>query len=91
MTGDKLHESLLAVEWPLLESYTPEQFPLDGVHPTHSEVAEHILWMIELMLEEPATTPESIEKYMRWWGFIQGVLWACNGYSINDLRKQNIG
>ena len=30
-----------------------------------------------------------IEKAMRWLGFIQGVLWICGIYTIDEMREHN--
>ncbi len=30
-----------------------------------------------------------IEKFMRWLGFIQGVLWRCHEFSLEELKSHN--
>jgi hypothetical protein len=33
--------------------------------------------------------PEKKQKTQRWLGFIQGILWCCGVYAINELRDHN--
>ena len=44
------------------------------------------LWIgtMEMFLKE-----SRIDKVNRWLGFIQGVLWCCGVYTINELREHN--
>lgn len=39
---------------------------------------------IDILIEK-----EQTEKYFRWLGFIQGVLWVCGIYSIYELKDDN--
>ena len=32
---------------------------------------------------------DSTPKTMRWLGFVQGVLWACRVYTVEQLREHN--
>lgn len=32
---------------------------------------------------------DEIEKANRWLGFVQGVFWSANIYTINEMRDQN--
>lgn len=47
---------------------------------------QHIISMIPKML-----VMEDVEKLMRWLGFIQGVLWAKQLYTLEELKSHNKG
>jgi hypothetical protein len=32
---------------------------------------------------------DKIEKAMRWLGFVQGVLWVCGVYTLEQLKADN--
>ena len=40
----------------------------------------------KVVCDETNNTPSIIEKSNRWIGFIQGVLWSLDVFSIEDLR-----
>lgn len=46
--------------------------------------ARHCLDEIEAFVREGR-----LEKAFRWLGFVQGVLWACRVYDINELKSHN--
>ena len=46
----------------------------------------HVLWMCDQVRSFVRT---DIEKAMRWLGFIQGVLWARLGVSIEEMKGDN--
>lgn len=46
----------------------------------------HLAWMCQTALEFEATEPD---KAHRWLGFIQGVLWAENECTIDEMREHN--
>jgi hypothetical protein len=65
-----------------------EIFPADSINPSRHQSLLHAKWMIEqalLFLENP----EKKQKTQRWLGFIQGILWCCGVYTINQLRGHN--
>ena len=61
---------------------------------TYVNAREHILYMCDEMLKIPTTVPGggtsamSIEKQMRWLGFIQGVF-AMLGATVEELKDTN--
>lgn len=48
---------------------------------------EHCHGMLDNMME--FVRGGRMEKAFRWLGFIQGVLWATQVYSLTDLKNQN--
>lgn len=44
-------------------------------------------WMCQKIME--LVNNNEIEKANRWLGFVQGVFWATNVFSINEMRNQN--
>lgn len=88
MTNDKVNEVLQSHVTRLKDAgYKARRFAADGVLPTHGDAQRHALWMAEEALTFP---PEKVEKKMRWLGFIQGVTWSVAGWSIDELKKQNM-
>ena len=64
----------------------------ERVIPTKEHVPTHLVTMIPKMRQMISETSwPRREKFMRWLGFMQGVLWACGVYTINDLQQQNRG
>jgi hypothetical protein len=47
----------------------------------------HVWWMITTLRD--FIHEGRMEKAFRWLGFIQGVLWACGMYSVEDLAGHN--
>lgn len=50
-------------------------------------VYEHVLAMIDRI--DPLVEAGRRDKAMRWYGFIQGVLWVMGMYSIDELREHS--
>lgn len=48
----------------------------------------HLLFMIS-EIRTFLGKPESREKMMRWYGFLQGVLWSQGYYSLEQLKDDN--
>ncbi len=48
---------------------------------------QHVNWMLDNMLSN--ISESDMEKAARWLGFIQGVLWVSNVYSIDEMRDHN--
>lgn len=73
----------------LLYRVSPAQFPKSVKASSENMFAglEHLVWMMEQTLEHYAAG--KVEKAMRWWGFIQGVLWSCGLYTIEELANDN--
>lgn len=48
---------------------------------------EHCHWMLDQMIE--FVQQGRMEKVFRWLGFIQGVLWMNQIYTLEDLKNHN--
>jgi len=55
---------------------------------TPDDRMRHLCWMCTQIV---AHVDENPEKYDRWLGFIQGVLWAQDVFTIEQLRRHVIG
>lgn len=49
--------------------------------------AEHMLSMIERL--DALIAEDRREKVMRWYGFLQGALWALGYCSVDDLKEHS--
>ena len=67
----------------LLESVQPKQFALDSY--VGITVLPHIKWMIGQAKSKGDKWDQ--RKMDVWMGFIQGVLWSRDYYSIKELRE----
>ena len=88
MTKNQILKVLLEYEKLIGEKvYGVEQFSCRDRHPKWHEALRHIRWMINqirIFLDENQEL-----KTQRWLGFIQGVIWAHDLYSIEELREHN--
>lgn len=48
---------------------------------------QHVNWMLDNMCDNLPTL--DMEKAARWLGFIQGVLWVSNVFTIDEMRDHN--
>lgn len=48
----------------------------------------HVREMLSKMYMMPVRTPDEREKFCRWLGFVQGVLWNQGRVTIDELRDQ---
>lgn len=56
------------------------------------EMVEHLLGMLpkmRAMLVSFREYPGHYEKFMRWLGFIQGVLWHRRWFTLDELKEHN--
>ena len=70
----------------ICEMYKGELSPF-AEQPHFEETYKHILWMlwqIPQFIEEGRK-----EKAGRWLGFVQGVLWAEDVYTIEEMKEHN--
>ena len=65
----------------------PIDYPHDDIVVTSSDKLGHCLGML-LKMEE-FTKENRMDKVFRWLGFIQGVLWSEQVYSMTDLQNHN--
>jgi len=61
--------------------------PGDQTRPKTLDAIRHAHWMVEELLLALEGMPE--DKLNRWFGFIQGVLWATGIFSIDEMRAHN--
>jgi len=66
----------------------PERHP-DWLKPGSSKEAAlaHCYYMINQM--ENFVEEKRIEKVFRWLGFVQGILWMTEQYTIDELKNHN--
>jgi len=69
---------------------------VNGLSIQHDGALQHVLWMcdkIDEMIDEIESISECVRKDFskinRWLGFIQGVLYTCNIYTIDQMREHN--
>jgi hypothetical protein len=55
------------------------------------EMVNHILFKMIPKMDAMLVLPsqEDIEKFMRWLGFIQGVLWQRGWFTLEELKEHN--
>jgi len=68
-------------------SVTPRDYPHGDVVFTQEDRLGHVLGMIPQMRQ--FLKEERREKVMRWLGFIQGVLWAEQLFTLDALKNHN--
>ena len=83
MTRDKCLEVLDLYEKFLCSVWTRQQKDRDTV--------QHLLLMIPNMRTMLDHVPKlaSEAKFMRWLGFIQGVLWQRRWFTLEELKEHN--
>lgn len=74
------------------QHYNPVQHT-DEDSSTRVARLEHIHWMCREILEQDRLKPydsfKPNEKWHRWLGFIQGVLYSERLFTINEMREHN--
>lgn len=61
--------------------------PTSGVLPTGMQALDHALWMCQESKQHIADG--KIVKVMRWFGFIQGVMWMTGQFTIHEMKEHN--
>jgi len=96
MTPQQVRDALDIYEKALWgEEANPVRADLDRVNLTGTAQRDHLLWMCvetRKILDHVAGDKDdrgTIEKAMRWLGFIQGGLWSQGFYSIEDMKNHN--
>lgn len=59
----------------------------DMRHQSRRGALNHVLHMCNEV--KKFVKAEELEKAFRWLGFMQGVLWVCGMYSIDEMRGHN--
>jgi hypothetical protein len=89
MMTDEKNFSLIAQYREHLEKLKAENIKIDydAYSPSREDALNHLLSMLPKM--EEFIREGRREKFFRWLGFIQGVLWFSGEFSLNDLRNHN--
>ena len=58
-------------------------------HKKDQEMVHHLLGMIPRMREMLWNSTPRTEKFMRWVGFMQGVLWQRGLFTLEELKEHN--
>ena len=61
--------------------------PHDLVGPTQAQSLAHAHGMLDQM--EQFIREDRMEKFFRWLGFVQGILWSLGIYPLEDLKNHN--
>lgn len=75
-----------------LSAQTPQRCDTSQRSVVRPERRRHLLWMIDTLLADLKHAPVDVDvsgKANRWLGFIQGVLWADEYRSIDEMREDN--
>ncbi len=89
MTADKIRE-VIGVYRQKFEkmAVSKADMPHSSYRPRKNEdVLAHCHGMLEKM--EGFLDQNRIEKAFRWLGFIQGCLWSCGVYTLEELRNHS--
>lgn len=88
MTPEKVREVIDIYKKKLRKFGTnKKQYPEDWFIDNGMGVFAHCRWMldeIEIFIKE-----RRMDKVFRWLGFIQGCLWSCSVYTLNELKEHN--
>lgn len=88
MTGDKVKEVLSIYRKRLEEMGVPKkQFPHGSLPESNDDFLAHCHGMLDEM--EDFIRQGRMEKVFRWLGFIQGCLWRCGLYTVEELKNHN--
>ena len=89
MMTDKKNFSLIAQYHKHLDKLKTETAETDynARSPSREIALNHLLSMLPKM--KGFIKEGRREKFFRWLGFIQGVLWSLGEFSLNDLRNHN--
>lgn len=84
MTAEKIQEVLLIYDKKLKELMF--DMGAEGNDPWNEQL-EHAQYMLEQTSQFAAEG--RVEKAFRWLGFIQGILWCNEVYSIDEMKEHN--
>lgn len=89
MMTDEKNFSLIAQYRECLEKLKAKavETDYDACSPSRETALNHLLLMLPKM--EEFIREGRREKFFRWLGFMQGVLWSLGEFSLNDLRDHN--
>ena len=70
------------------KQFPPESFDVSSGSIDCDSIPPHLAWMCSESIK--FVQEGHIEKAHRWLGFIQGVLWKEEAFTLNDLREHVI-
>jgi hypothetical protein len=90
MTCEKLAEAIVACRNRLDEmGIAPQQYPTTELPATLTDILGHCRQMLDVMESFITADRMDPEKACRWLGFVQGCLWSCRIYTVDQLKDQN--
>jgi len=89
MTGEKVLE-VIAFYRSEFEARRvgPEKHPYDSLPADDAAALRHCHQMLDRM--EEFVREGHMDKAFRWLGFLQGVLWRCGVFTLDELRHHNM-
>ncbi|HPL01420.1 MAG TPA: hypothetical protein PLE96_00535 [bacterium] len=88
MTGDQIVAATDKYDRELEKEEIPiAEHPHDIVCMMRRAALAHLRTMFPKMVQ--FVSEDKIEKAMRWLGFVQGVLWVCGVYTLEQLKADN--
>ena len=88
MTGDQIVAATDKYDRELEKEEIPiAEHPHDIVCMMRRAALAHLRTMFPKMVQ--FVSEDKIEKAMRWLGFVQGVLWVCGVYTLDQLKADN--
>lgn len=88
MTGDQIVAATDRYDRELEKEEIPvAEHPHDIVCMMRRAALAHLRTMFPKMVQ--FVSEDKIEKAMRWLGFVQGVLWVCGVYTLEQLKADN--
>lgn len=70
----------------------PQRVNMEVTSPDILAQRSHLLWMCleaKTFVADETPSAASLEKAMRWLGFLQGALWSLGVYSIDQMKDDN--
>lgn len=88
MTGDQIVIATDRYDRELEKEEIPvAEHPHDIICMMRRAALAHLRTMFPKMVQ--FVSEDKIEKAMRWLGFVQGVLWVCGVYTLEQLKADN--
>ncbi|MDD3086427.1 MAG: hypothetical protein PHH45_00535 [Patescibacteria group bacterium] len=88
MTGDQIVAATDRYDRELEKEEIPvAEHPHDIICMMRRAALAHLRTMFPKMVQ--FVSEDKIEKAMRWLGFVQGVLWVCGVYTLEQLKADN--
>lgn len=79
-------------EYRIRLNVSPGDGPMDW-SPSEQEQRHHLVHMLDRMEEMLDTTRFPVtnwDKFNRWLGFVQGILWSLGEYTLDEMRDHNM-